>query len=393
MEKVDASHKFPQADQAERAVLGCTSAPRADETCTDVNVVFAGCNRPGFPSFDLYEFTYESKPTPLTWELLTAETKTAGRPVLFGWCVEGRCGDTPRTSMGHWMVATDTFVCDVKDADDKIVSVRMVRAHNPAPCCFGQVLNMSYGVYANGGAGLKFWRNYYGVTPKGSVSVPIQTPEMAPAKEIFPPSKEADTEKNVAMNTARQCLFNEKNEWKAPDLLREAVAPPTEPAKVAAAAIDPIPRRYIPLSTLGALTTKEGQEALRQRLPPPLTVVALKNKDDDKVAYASVVLEARDKRFQVLAFEDYEAARRLILRAQEAKRYGEDPISQKYVEYVVLETGLHFILAADNDRKGGQDAIAILSEIDCRKRAKEGEEERVGRISLADLIERLTVSD
>lgn len=366
---------YVQPAQAERSVFGCASAPR--NTCDVYNPVYAGCNRPGFPTFELFGFDAPPQETPLPWDDLAEWVKK--QPVLFGWCVDGRCGGpTSRTSMGHWMVAVNTRLCVAK-SPKKIV--KMVVVNNPAPCCVGQVLSIPYETFAYGGAGLKFWFNYYGVKPKGAAAVSIPKPVVVDADDAFPPT--ADNAKVAALDTAITCLYDDTT-WGDSGLLRAKAAPP-KAGEVASA--EPIDRRYIPLAELGALTTKEGQDYLQKKYPqPPLVIVVLTN-EKRTAFFANAVLQTQDGKRQVIGFEDFEAAHRTMQRAEEAAKYGDDPISSKTVEYVVLETGLHFIVAADKD-KTGQDAIVILSEIDCRKPSND-----VARMSLAELIERLTVSD
>jgi hypothetical protein len=368
-----------QAEQAELAYAGCFSAPR--DTCQDVNSVYAGCNRPGFPSFDDFGFDTQVSDSPLTWDALSNALSKG--PVLFGWCVDKHCTDDTRTSLGHWMVAVEKATCAAKDG----TSVGIIKVFNPAPCCVGQVLNLPFATYAQGGAGLKFWRNYYDVRTKGTPAAPPPAINpIPPPADSFPPGTGKDAAATAAQ-TATTCLSDSAT-WTSSGLLRDGGQPPASSADVQPA--HTIARRYLPLATLGALTTRPGH-AMLDTLTSPIKLVAVSLREtNDKRALASVVLEELSTgEHRALGFEDSRAAERLSRRFAEAQSTSVDPVGGDFVDYVVLETGLHFIIAADKTGTS-QDAIVILSEIDCRMQS---DDEKAARMPLEELIERLTVSD
>src|SRR5688572_18076799 len=74
---------FAQALQARNALKSC--GHEVSNTCGENYPTYAGCNRPGFPAFELFGRTAETQPSPLCWPRLQEELD-AGRPVLFGWC-------------------------------------------------------------------------------------------------------------------------------------------------------------------------------------------------------------------------------------------------------------------------------------------------------------------
>lgn len=353
---------YSQALQAESVVNGCLYAPR--NTCKNVSPVYAGCNRPGFPTFGVFDHVAETTPSPLTWTELAGELD-AGRPVVFGWCIDKHCGTTPQTSLGHWMVAVEAASSD---------DVPWVRVYNPAPCCLGQVLWIPYTTFAEGITGLRFWQNYYdarprGTPPHGLAHNPVEGRNLTPIPEVDDVDKlKPGADAGRLLTAVRACRSN-TGARSGP--FRDAGVPPEAQATVSYVVL----RHYVPLVALGTMTsTARFEEAAVEFHRIAVVAVEFASR-----AFANLVFEETGDKSQsttswrLIAVEDAESARRQIDRAK---------MSGSGEEFVIVETGLHLAIKDGN-------AIVIASERDCREPKPNEQPEPV---PIDKLIELLTVS-
>jgi hypothetical protein len=351
LEPLSPGTDFSQALQAEKAIKICEKAPR--DTCGNSSPIYLDCDRPGFPSFDLFNYKAEEDHTPLPWQQLKGELD-ACRPMVFGWCLPHQCGDTLDDSSGHWMVAAAADVCPRPGA----AAVPIVRVFNPAPCCNGKALWIPYSLFASGGATMDFWKAYYRVRPDG---MPAPTaPGAACRLSDQAASPDANFEiagdPNVLVLDVLKSCFGAPNRWKSSSLLRPPLdKDDVEGQPVIAASIQ---RHLISVAAMPGLhgNRAQWQANLDSLSSPALWVFPIRIGGQP---VASVVLEEwRPHQYRLHSIEDSESARRLLARLGAAAG-GSHPAPD---EFVLIETGLPFSYAA----AGGGVAV-VAADIDCSK--------------------------
>jgi hypothetical protein len=350
LEPLNPGADFSQPLQAEKAIAQCVAAPRY--TCGDTTPFFGKCDRPGFPSFELFSHTADTAPSPLPWNQLKSELD-ACRPLVFGWCLPHHCGSTLADSSGHWMVAAAADVCTRPGG----AAVPMVRVFNPAPCCNGKALWIPYSLFASGGLVMDFWMNYYRVRPTGAP--PPVAPSTACRLTEQPASPDANFETDddpasMVLEVIRNCLGT-PDRWRNSLLLR----PPFSLDKVEGEPVitTPVRRHLLPLAAMPGLQGSRTQwkANLDSLSVPPLWVFPVRIGGQP---VANVVLEEwPPHRYRLQTIEDSESARRLLARLEAAGEAG----SSAPDEFVLLETGLPFLYA----ESGGP--VVVTSEATCRK--------------------------
>lgn len=349
LEQLDSHGDFSQASQAEKALADCGQGQAPTNACGNAFPYYGNCGKGGFPSFRYFDYKAVKSCEPLKWPVLKAELD-ACRPFVFGWCIPGKCGDTPVDSSGHWMVAAAASVCRRVDGS----TVPIIKVFNPAPCCRGQVLWIPYSLYQDGPSTLGFWQNHYRVH-QANASVPTETGSGCRLTTDEVPQPEATFEQEgdgagLVEKVLAACLPTIAS-WQSSGLLRM----PVDPAAFDGKAVPMAPVRR----EIRSFTALEAAGFLHAPAVPALPAMWVYPVRVGNQVVGNVVLEEREQnKLRLVAIEDSESARTLLARLDKAGAAG-NPL-----EIIVMETGVPFLLAGGN-------AVATAVDIDCRKPSSE----------------------